>query len=83
VRGTAMSIATTAIWIFAYLADQFFPLMQAHLGSSGAFFVFAVMAALNFMFVLFFVPETKGYSLEQISHIWLTHTIADANTVKT
>ena len=83
VRGTAMSIATSAIWIFAYLADQFFPLMQTHLGSSGAFFVFAVMAALNFMFVLFFVPETKGYSLEQISHIWLTHTVADTDTVNT
>jgi SP family arabinose:H+ symporter-like MFS transporter len=77
VRGTAMSIATTAIWIFAYLADQFFPLMQAHLGVSGAFWVFSVMAALNFAFVMRFVPETKGYSLEQISHIWLPHAKAD------
>jgi MFS transporter, SP family, arabinose:H+ symporter len=83
VRGTAMSIATTAIWIFAYLADQFFPLMQAHLGSSGAFFVFAAMAAINFVFVLLFVPETKGYSLEQISHIWLPRAVADADTVNT
>jgi len=83
VRGIAMSIATTAIWIFAYLADQFFPLMQARLGSSGTFFAFAAMAALNFIFVLLFVPETKGYSLEQISHIWLPHTVADANTVNT
>ncbi len=83
VRGIAMSIATTAIWIFAYLADQFFPLMQAHLGSSGAFFVFSVMAAINFIFVLLFVPETKGYSLEQISHIWLPHTVTHANTVNT
>jgi MFS transporter, SP family, arabinose:H+ symporter len=71
VRGTAMSIATTAIWIFAYLADQFFPIMQTHLGSYGTFFVFAGMAAVNFVFVLLFVPETKGYSLEEISHIWL------------
>ncbi len=83
VRGTAMSIATTAIWIFAYLADQFFPLMMAHLGSSGAFFVFSVMAAVNFIFVLLFVPETKGYSLEQISHIWLPQTAANADTVNT
>jgi MFS transporter, SP family, arabinose:H+ symporter len=83
VRGTAMSIATTAIWIFAYLADQFFPLMQAHFGSSGPFFVFAAMAAVNLLFVLLFVPETKGYSLEQISHIWLPHTVASADTVNT
>jgi SP family arabinose:H+ symporter-like MFS transporter len=71
VRGLAMSIATTAIWIFAYLAAQFFPLMQSHLGTQGAFFVFATMAAVNFLFVLRFVPETKGYSLEQISRLWL------------
>lgn len=70
VRGAAMSIATTAIWIFAYLANQFFPVMQKYLGSDGTFWVFALMAAVNFAFVLSFVPETKGYSLEEISRIW-------------
>ena len=71
VRGAAMSIATTALWIFAYLANQFFPIMQGHLHSYGTFFVFAAMAALNFVFVLFVVPETRGYSLEEISHLWI------------
>ncbi len=71
VRGVAMSIATTALWIFAYLANQFFPIMQSHFNSDGTFLVFAVMAALNFLFVWQMVPETKGYSLEQISEMWL------------
>jgi MFS transporter, SP family, arabinose:H+ symporter len=70
VRGAAMSIATTAIWIFAYLANQFFPVMQSHFGSDGTFFVFAAMATANFVFVFTFVPETKGYSLEQIGLLW-------------
>jgi SP family arabinose:H+ symporter-like MFS transporter len=70
VRGAAMSIATTALWLSAYLANQFFPLMQKHLGNDGSFFFFCVMAALDFAFVLAFVPETKGFSLEEISHIW-------------
>ena len=82
IRGTAMSIATTALWIFAYLADQFFPVMESHLGSSGTFFVFSSMAALNFVFVLLLVPETKGYSLEEISHIWLPRSISDPHPVK-
>jgi SP family arabinose:H+ symporter-like MFS transporter len=82
VRGTAMSIATTAIWIFAYLADQFFPLMQSRLGSNGAFFVFSFMAVINFLFVLLFVPETKGCSLEQISQMWLPRPVADPHPVK-
>lgn len=70
VRGAAMSIATTALWLSAYLANQFFPVMQRHFGNDGVFFFFCVMAALNFFFVLVFVPETKGFSLEEISRIW-------------
>ncbi len=72
-----MSIATTAIWIFAYLANQFFPVLQSHLGSGGTFLVFACMAALNFIFVLTLVPETKGYSLEQISSLWPTKAVQE------
>jgi SP family arabinose:H+ symporter-like MFS transporter len=70
VRGAAMSIATTAIWIFAYLANQFFPLLQTYFGSHGTFLVFAAFAAIDFVFVLTLVPETRGYSLEEISRVW-------------
>jgi sugar porter (SP) family MFS transporter len=80
VRGAAMSIATTAIWIFAYLANQFFPVMQSHLGSNGTFFIFSAMAAVNFIFVLLLVPETKGYSLEEISRIWSRHFAAESTS---
>ena len=80
VRGAAMSIATTAIWIFAYLANQFFPVMQTHLGSHGTFFIFSGMAAVNFIFVLLLVPETKGYSLEEISRIWSRDLAAESTS---
>ena len=70
VRGAAMSIATTALWSAAYFANQFFPLMQKYLGSHGTFFFFALMAAVDFLFVWAFVPETRGYSLEEISLLW-------------
>jgi SP family arabinose:H+ symporter-like MFS transporter len=80
VRGAAMSIATTAIWIFAYLANQFFPVMQSHLGSHGTFFIFSAMAVVNFIFVLLLVPETKGYSLEQISRIWSRDLAAESTS---
>ena len=70
VRGAAMSIATTAIWVFAFLANQFFPIMQKHLGSDGTFWFFSAMAGMDFLFVLCMVPETRGYSLEDISRIW-------------
>jgi SP family arabinose:H+ symporter-like MFS transporter len=81
VRGAAMSIATTAIWVFAYLANQFFPIMQKYFGSYGTFFFFSGMAAINFIFVLTSVPETKGYSLEEISQIWSRSTASSDNAV--
>jgi SP family arabinose:H+ symporter-like MFS transporter len=82
VRGAAMSIATTALWIFAYIANQFFPVMQKYLGSDGTFFFFSAMAAINFVFVFAFVPETKGYSLEEISHIWSRSPLPQPPTIQ-
>jgi SP family arabinose:H+ symporter-like MFS transporter len=73
VRGRAMSIATTSLWLFAYLGNQAFPLMQKHLGNSGTFWCFSAAALVNLLCVLFLVPETMGRSLEQIEDIWNTH----------
>lgn len=70
VRGAAMSIATSALWIAAYLMNQFFPSLQEGLGNHGLFFFLSAMAVINFVFVLLLVPETKGCSLEAISHAW-------------
>lgn len=71
VRGRAMSVATTSLWICAFLGNLAFPGMQAVLGNHGAFWVFAGMALVNVLFVLFLVPETKGYSLEDIEKLFI------------
>ena len=71
VRGRAMSIATTALWICAFLGNLAFPALQKGLGNHGTFWVFATMALVNVIFVMFMVPETKGHSLEQIEKIFL------------
>ena len=70
VRGRAMSIATTSLWLFAYIGNQAFPLMQKNLGNSGTFWCFSGAALINMLCVLLLVPETKGRSLEQIEDIW-------------
>ena len=70
VRGRAMSVAVTALWICAFLGNQLFPLMEKHLGHAGTFWCFAAMALLNFLYGCKFVPETKGRSLEEIEHFW-------------
>lgn len=70
IRGRAMSVATTSLWIFAYLGNQVFPAAQAGLGNHGVFWAFGFMAFINVLFGLFVVPETKGYSLEEIERIF-------------
>jgi SP family arabinose:H+ symporter-like MFS transporter len=70
VRGRAMSIATTALWVVGYLGNQSFPLMQKHLGSDGTFWIFSSAALLNLLCVLWLVPETKGRTLEDITRFW-------------
>jgi SP family arabinose:H+ symporter-like MFS transporter len=70
IRGRAMSIATTALWVVGYLGNQSFPLLQKHLGSDGTFWIFSSAAFLNLLFVLWLVPETKGRTLEDITRFW-------------
>jgi SP family arabinose:H+ symporter-like MFS transporter len=70
-RGRAMSIATTSLWVFAFLGNLVFPVMQKAVGNHGAFWVFTFMAVVNLFFVIFLVPETKGHSLENIEKIFL------------
>jgi len=70
VRGRAMSVATTSLWVFAFLGNLVFPVMQKTVGNHGSFWVFGGMALVNVLFVLWRVPETKGYSLEAIGSMF-------------
>jgi MFS transporter, SP family, arabinose:H+ symporter len=70
VRGRAMSIATTALWLVGYLGNQLFPIMQKNLGSDGTFWCFSAGALLTIILVALLIPETKGRSLEEITKFW-------------
>jgi len=65
VRGAAVSMSVIFLWGGNYLVSQFFPAMLLALRGN-VFHVFALMCALCFVFILIFVPETKGKTLEQI-----------------
>jgi len=69
-RGRAMSVAISGMWIASYLSLLAFPLMRKHLGDAGTFWCFASFALLNFLYAHFQVPETKGYTLEEIEKLW-------------
>jgi SP family arabinose:H+ symporter-like MFS transporter len=69
IRGRAMSICTSILWIACFMMSQFFPsLLEKFQGN--VFFLYAVMCAVSFLFVLFCIPETKQKSLEDIERSW-------------
>lgn len=58
--GATQSWALAANWISTFIIAQFFPLVNERLGKGVVYFVFAGLAALFFVFVGWYVPETKG-----------------------
>jgi MFS transporter, SP family, arabinose:H+ symporter len=81
IRGRAMSIATTALWLVGYFGNQTFPLMQKYFGNDGTFWCFSFAALVNFLCVLRLVPETRGHSLEEITGFWTSDRNARAPEV--
>jgi sugar porter (SP) family MFS transporter len=70
-RGSAMAIATVALWIADFAVTLSFPVIADRLNESTAFWFYALMCAVDFLFMLFLLPETKGQTLEEIERRWL------------
>jgi MFS family permease len=66
VRGTAMGVAIFLHWGANFLVAQTFPVLLDKLGPGPVFLGYAVIGMLAFLFVVQFVTETKGRSLEEI-----------------
>ena len=70
-RGSAMAIATVALWIADFAVTLSFPVIADRLNETTAFWSYALMCAVDFFFMLFLLPETKGKTLEEIEKRWL------------
>lgn len=66
IRGAAMSVAVTALWIACFLLTYTFPLLNKQLGSAGTFGLYAGICVVGFVFILRKLPETKGRTLEEL-----------------
>lgn len=69
VRGVAMATCTFALWTGCTTLTFSFPALNASLGSSGTFWVYAAICLCGFAFFFRRLPETKGKSLEEIERI--------------
>jgi len=66
VRGAAVSVAVSALWMACFVLTFAFPLLQQSVGIAATFWIYAAICFAGFVFVRAKVPETKGRSLEQI-----------------
>ncbi|MFJ4922632.1 sugar porter family MFS transporter [Streptomyces sp. NPDC088725] len=66
IRAAALGIAASAQWIANYAITASFPSLSADWSLSGTYIIYACFAALSLPFVLLFVRETKGKTLEQM-----------------
>ena len=65
-KGAASSIAFTFNWFCAFLVTKFYPDLEALIDAEGAYFLFSAVCFFGTFFVVFFVPETKGKSQEEL-----------------
>ena len=76
IRGRALAIAVAAQWISNYLVSLTFPMMNDNsyltekFNNGFAYWVYAFMCVLAYLFVKKYVPETKGKTLEEMENIW-------------
>ncbi|MGH7520875.1 MAG: MFS transporter [Gemmatimonadales bacterium] len=65
-RAAGQSLGSATHWVFAALLTTVFPLMVTAFHPGAIFLFFTVMMALQLVWVLTKVPETKGVPLEEI-----------------
>jgi SP family arabinose:H+ symporter-like MFS transporter len=65
-RSKGMSVAVVALWIACTIVTIAFPIMLQKLSGGITFLIFALICLANLLYVLKYVPETKGKTLEQL-----------------
>ncbi|ERE84938.1 solute carrier family 2, facilitated glucose transporter member 12 [Cricetulus griseus] len=77
IRGRAMALTSSMNWGINLLISLTFLTVTDLIGLSWVCFIYTIMSLASLVFVVLFIPETKGCSLEQISM-----ELAKANYVK-
>lgn len=72
IRTTGQSIAVGVQFIILFVLSQTFLTMLCHF-KFGAFLFYAFWVAVMTLFIIFFLPETKGIALESMYIIWGKH----------
>ncbi|XP_067631035.1 facilitated trehalose transporter Tret1 isoform X2 [Eurosta solidaginis] len=66
IRGSAASVATAFNWFCTFIVTKTFQDMIDIMGAHGAFWLFGAICLMGLFFVILYVPETQGKTLEDI-----------------
>eukprot|EP00730_Choanoeca_flexa_P000045 TRINITY_DN10018_c0_g1_i2.p1 TRINITY_DN10018_c0_g1~~TRINITY_DN10018_c0_g1_i2.p1 ORF type:complete len:503 (+),score=88.79 TRINITY_DN10018_c0_g1_i2:75-1583(+) len=66
VKGKALSVSGVLNWVFTLAVSQSFPIMMKAWYAGGVFFLFGGLCVVSGMWIVAYLPETKGKSLEEI-----------------
>lgn len=66
VRANAMGLAVFSCWFWNFVVSSTFLSLLATLGPSLTFMMYCVLCLFSIVYCYFFVPETKGVTLEKI-----------------
>ncbi len=72
IRGRASGIGAMTNWLFNLIVTVSFLTMLNALGSADTFWLYAIMCGVCLIFAIFFVPETKDRTLEEIESYFKT-----------
>ncbi|EIW83360.1 D-xylose-proton symporter [Coniophora puteana RWD-64-598 SS2] len=65
-RSTGISITTSCTWMSNFVIGLVSPTMLAQIPNGGTYFFFAAFSLCAFFTTLFFIPETRGKTLEEM-----------------
>jgi hypothetical protein len=74
IRGVAEGSAATTCWASNLIVSLTFLTLLETLGATATFSLYAILSVAAWLFSFYFVPETKGRTLEQIEAFWRTRT---------
>lgn len=78
-RGMCSGMSATVNWVSNLIVAQTFLSVAAAVGTAATFLMLAGVAVLAFVFVMVYVPETKGLSFEQVERLWKERAWGDAD----
>lgn len=67
-RGLICGLGTAFSWLFVFIITKTFLQIESLVGDYGAYWIYAGFCLLTCFFTLFFLPETKGKTLEEIEN---------------